>query len=418
MKDDFSIKGEIIDALEGIVDERSGKNLVDGHLVESIEVNGGVVDLTLIIEKDYPRKQRFALEDSIYDAVEAIGGVQEVKIKPMTPQALEREQSGATGSEPSAPPSPSPSVAAGAQASGGTSPASAGRAGGGQQTSAGSRQANMPASAPVEGVGKVIAIASGKGGVGKSTVAVNLALALKQQGYRVGLLDIDIYGPSLPTLLGIEERPGVRERRIVPIEASGLRIMSLGFLMDEDTPVIWRGPIVTGIIRQFLRDVDWSGHDYLVIDMPPGTGDAQLALAQTVPVDGAVVVTTPSELALIDAARGLQMFKTLNVDVLGIISNMSKFVAPDGSEHFIFGKDTVEKEAERLETDMLGEVPMDPKVREGGDRGEPVVEHDPDSDVAQAFKAIAKRISELRPPGDGTEGEEPKKKGLFSFLKS
>ena len=192
--------------------------------------------------------------------------------------------------------------------------------------------------------------------------------------------------------------------------------MSLGFLMEEDTPVIWRGPIVTGIIRQFLRDVDWSGIDYLIIDMPPGTGDAQLALAQTVPVDGAIVVTTPSELALVDAARGLQMFKTLNVDVLGVISNMSKFVAPDGSEHFIFGQGTVEREVERLETQLIGEVPLDPAVREGGDTGRPVVLSDPDSPTTKVFLDIAKRLVEIRPIGE--EGSAPKKKGLFSFLKS
>ena len=275
----------------------------------------------------------------------------------------------------------------------------------------------MPASAPVEGVGKVIAVASGKGGVGKSTVAVNLALGIQKLGFRVGLLDVDIYGPSLPTLLGINERPAVRDRRIVPIDAEGLRVMSLGFLMEEDTPVIWRGPIVTGIIRQFLRDVDWSGLDYLIVDMPPGTGDAQLALAQTVPVDGALIVTTPSELALVDAARGLQMFKTLNVDVLGMVSNMSKFIAPDGSEHYIFGKDGAEREAKRLETPLLGEIPLDTKVREGGDRGRPVVVGEPESAVTKAFLELARQIVALRPLEAKEEGE-PKKKGLFSFLKS
>jgi ATP-binding protein involved in chromosome partitioning len=358
-----------------------------------------------VIERDYPREQRFALEDAIYDKVEAIAGVNEVKVKPMTPDALERQQAGA-GAATSAP-APAPKAAAG----GTSAPAPSA----GASPAPGSRAPTMPASAPVEGVGKVIAVASGKGGVGKSTVAVNLALALQKLDYRVGLLDIDIYGPSLPTLLGLDERPGVRERRIVPLNKDGLRVMSLGFLMEEDTPVIWRGPIVTGIIRQFLRDVDWSGIDYLIVDMPPGTGDAQLALAQTVPVDGAIVVTTPSELALIDAARGLQMFKTLNVDVLGVISNMSKFVAPDGSEHFIFGQGTVEREVERLETQLIGEVPLDTKVREGGDNGRPIVLSEPDSPTTQVFIDIAKRLVEIRPLGEGDEA--PKKKGLFSFLK-
>jgi ATP-binding protein involved in chromosome partitioning len=388
MKDDFSIKGDVIDALSQIEDQ--GKSIVDAHMVEEVDVNAGVVELTLVIAKDRPREERFALEDKISDALEAIGGVQEVKIKSMSPEALRREQSGQA-----APASTAPKAAPAA---------------------AQPRQPALPASAPVEGVGKVIAVASGKGGVGKSTVAVNLALAMSRLGARVGLLDIDIYGPSLPTLLGINERPAVRDKRIVPIHVKDLRVMSLGFLMEEDTPVIWRGPIVTGIIRQFLRDVDWSGLDYLIVDMPPGTGDAQLALAQTIPVDGAVVVTTPSELAIIDAARGFQMFKTLNVDVLGIVNNMSKFVAPDGSEHYIFGQGTVDKEAKRLETQVLGEIPLDTAIREGGDQGDPIVSADPKSPSALAFIELGRRVMALKPLTPA-KPEEPKKKGLFSFLK-
>lgn len=394
MKDDFSLKGEVIDALMGVTAPSGDKNIVDAHIVENIDINGGVADITLTMGKEHGRDERFELEDKIYDAVEAIAGITEVKIKTMTPQAIERERSGGAKPAPSqaapkAPAAPSP----------------------------GAKQAAVPASAPVEGVGKIIAVASGKGGVGKSTVAVNLALALQKLDYRVGLLDIDIYGPSLPTLLGVTERPAVRERRIVPLNVHGLRLMSLGFLMEEDTPVIWRGPIVTGIIRQFLRDVDWSGLDYLIIDMPPGTGDAQLALAQTVPVDGALVVTTPSELALVDAARGLQMFKTLNIDVLGVVSNMSAFIDPDtGKAHYIFGQGTVEREAKRLGTEMLVEVPLDPKVREGGDTGKPIMISDPDCDAGQRFTELAKKLVELRPVTEATK--EEKKKGLFSFLKS
>lgn len=398
MKDDFSLKGDIIDALEGIQAPSQDKSIIDAHMVEQVEVNGGVADITLIVGREIDRDARFVVEDAIYDAVEAIAGIQEVKIKSMTPEAIKREQSGdAAPAAPSSPRGPAPQATPAAK------------------PSPGAKQPTMPASAPVEGVGKVLAVASGKGGVGKSTVAVNLALALQKLEYRVGLLDIDIYGPSLPTLLGVQDRPGVRERRIVPLDVDGLRVMSLGFLMEEDTPVIWRGPIVTGIIRQFLRDVDWSGLDYLIIDMPPGTGDAQLALAQTVPVDGAIVVTTPSELALVDAARGLQMFKTLNVDVLGIISNMSAFIDPSGTPHYIFGRGTVEKEAERLETQMLGEVPLDPVIREGGDEGKPVVKAHPDSEATKTFIEIAKKIAELRPLDDTPKDE--KKKGLFSFLK-
>ncbi len=398
MKDDFSIKGEVIDALSSITSPDSDKNLVDAHVVEQLDVDGGVVDLTLLVPSSVGREQRFELEDAIYDALDAIVGISETKIKTMTdkPAGAPAAASAPKPSASAASSSPSPSPSAGP-----------------------SRQPTMPASAPVEGVGKVIAVASGKGGVGKSTVAVNLALALQSLGHRVGLLDIDIYGPSLPTLLGVNERPGVSDRRIVPLNVEGLRLMSLGFLMDEDAPVIWRGPIVTGIIRQFLRDVDWSGCDYLVVDMPPGTGDAQLALAQTVPVDGAVVVTTPSELALIDAARGLQMFKTLNVDVLGVVSNMSRFVLPDGSEHLIYGDPAnVAKLAERLETDMLGEIPLDPSVRAGGDEGRPILLSDPDGTTSSSFKALAERVAELRPLDPPGEDGGAKKTGLFSFLKS
>jgi ATP-binding protein involved in chromosome partitioning len=408
MKDDFSLKGEVIDALEGVQDPAKDTNLVDAHMVESVEVDSGVVDITLVVEAGRNRDERFAIEDEIYDSVEAIAGVREVKVKTMTPKALEQEAAGAGAA----------ASDTGAQADAGGA-AQGGHAGHSHAGGAGGAQSpGVPEAEPVPGVGKVIAVASGKGGVGKSTVAVNLALSLQEQGFRVGLLDVDIYGPSLPTLLGIMERPSVNDRRIVPLKAHGLRIMSLGFLMEDDTPVIWRGPIVTGIIRQFLRDVDWSGLDYLVVDMPPGTGDAQLALAQTVPVDGAVVVTTPSELALIDAARGLQMFKTLNIDVLGIVENMSKFITPDGEEFFIFGEGSVEKEAERLDTDLLGSIPLDPIVRQGGDEGTPVLVSHPESEVAQAFMDVARRVSELKPVGENdSEGGEEKKKGLFSFLK-
>lgn len=398
MKDDFSIKGEVISALETVEDPAKDTNILDAHMVEQVEVDGGVVDLTLVVEEERDRNERFALEDAIYDQLEAIAGVREVKIKTTTPKALEREQQ-------AGPAQPSPKAASGAAPSG-----AAGAKAGGQQPA-------VPQAEPVQGVGKVIAVASGKGGVGKSTVAVNLAMALKEQGHRVGVLDIDIYGPSLPTLLGIMDRPSVADRRIVPLQAHGLRIMSLGFLMEDDTPVIWRGPIVTGIIRQFLRDVDWSGLDYLVVDMPPGTGDAQLALAQTVPVDGAVVVTTPSQLALIDAARGFEMFRTLNIDVLGIVENMSKFITPDGEEFFIFGEGSVDKEAERLDTELLASIPLDPQVRKGGDEGEPLVSAAPDSPTTKAFMELAKRVAELQPVEDAGGEGSGKKKGLFSFLK-
>jgi len=417
MKDDFTIKGEVITALEEVEDPAKDQNVIDAHMIETVEVSGGVVDITFLVEAQRSRDERFALEDDIYDEVEAIDGVQEVKIKTMTPKALERERSEEAESretaEDSAREAPAGTDADGPGASPG--PAAAGPPGGGGQ------EPSVPEAEPLEGVGHVLAVASGKGGVGKSTVAVNFALALQEKGYRVGLLDVDIYGPSLPTLLGISGRPSVSDRRIVPLKTHGLSVMSLGFLMDDDTPVIWRGPIVTGIIRQFLRDVAWSGHDYLVVDMPPGTGDAQLALAQTVPVDGAMVVTTPSELSLIDAARGFEMFGTLNVEVMGVVSNMSRHICPDcGHESHIFGEETVEEEIDRLDTELLGDIPLDPDVRAGGDEGTPIVAGKPESSTTRCFLDLAERVAEIKPiDGSEKEGEaaEGDDEGLFSFLK-
>lgn len=437
MKDDFSIKGEVISALETIEDPDKEKNLVDAHMIEEVEVDGGVVDMILVVQSGRDRDTRFALEDEIYDSVEAIDGVREVKVKTMTQKALERErQSGAEESveapesaEASANTPDGPTGAgggtpagagAGAPGAGGGMGAGAGPAAGGGAPGAAQEQPSVPEAEPLEGVGHVLAVASGKGGVGKSTVAVNTALALQELGHRVGVLDVDIYGPSLPTLLGVDMRPSVSDNRITPIKAHGLSIMSLGFLMDDDTPVIWRGPIVTAIIRQFLRDVDWSGLDYLVVDMPPGTGDAQLALAQTVPVDGAMVVTTPSELARIDAARGFEMFNTLNVEVMGVVSNMSRHVCPDcGHESHIFGENTIEEEVERLDTELLGDIPLDPAVRKGGDRGEPIVVGEPESSTTESFLQVARRVNELKPieESDGDDDTEGEDKGLFSFLK-
>ena len=422
MKDDFSIKGEVISALEEIEDPEKGKNLVDAHMIENVEVDSGVVDIILEVEAGREREERFAIEDEIYDTVEAIGGVREIKIKTMTPKAIQREAEG--GSDEAAQQPDAPGAAAGAEA-GAAGPASApGQQGGGPAAAgpaSGAQSPSVPDAEELEGVGQVIAVASGKGGVGKSTVAVNLALALQEQGHRVGLLDTDIYGPSLPTLLGIQGRPSVSDRRIVPLQAHGLSVMSLGFLMDDDTPVIWRGPIVTGIIRQFLRDVDWSGLDYLIVDMPPGTGDAQLALAQTVPVDGAVVVSTPSELSLIDAARGFEMFNTLNVDVMGVVSNMSNYKCPEcGHEEQIFGGGGLDDEIERLETRLLADIPLDPDVRRGGDEGAPIVVSKPESHTTQAFLGLAETVAGLKPPhgsDDDDGGGDDDKEGLFSFLK-
>lgn len=241
------------------------------------------------------------------------------------------------------------------------------------------------------GVRAKIAVASGKGGVGKSTVAANLALALRRMGSTVGLLDADIYGPSQHLMMGCTEKPMVSEdEKILPVDAHGVKVMSLGFLMDADTPVIWRGPMVMKALQQFIEDVDWGTLDYLVVDLPPGTGDAQLTMTQQVPLDGAVIVTTPQDVALIDARKGLAMFRRVNVPVLGVIENMSVFVCPHcGKASEIFKHGGGRLTAEQLGVPFLGDIPIDPAVVAGGDAGTPIVVSHPESAAAQAFVAVA-----------------------------
>ncbi|HMF26357.1 MAG TPA: iron-sulfur cluster carrier protein ApbC [Pseudolabrys sp.] len=246
----------------------------------------------------------------------------------------------------------------------------------------------------IPGVDAVIAVASGKGGVGKSTTAVNLALGLRDLGLKVGMLDADIYGPSLPKLLAIKEKPQtIGGTRLKPIERYGLTAMSIGFLIDEETPMIWRGPMVMSAITQMLREVEWGKLDIMVVDMPPGTGDAQLTMAQQVPLKGAVIVSTPQDLALIDARRGVAMFKRVNVPVLGVVENMSYFVCPScGTRSDVFGHGGARKEAERLGVHFLGEVPLHMTIREKSDAGLPVVATEPDGPHAKIFRDIAAKV--------------------------
>jgi ATP-binding protein involved in chromosome partitioning len=237
-------------------------------------------------------------------------------------------------------------------------------------------------------------VASGKGGVGKSTTAVNLAMALKANGLRVGLLDADIYGPSLPRLLHLSGRPEtIGGRRLKPMDGYGVKVMSMGFLVEEETPMIWRGPMVISALTQMLREVEWGNLDILVVDMPPGTGDAQLTMAQQVPLAGAVIVSTPQDLALIDARKGLNMFRRVDVPVLGIVENMSYFLAPDtGKRYDIFGHGGARHEAERLGVPFLGEVPLVMEIRETSDAGRPIVVAAPDSPHAGIYREIAARV--------------------------
>jgi ATP-binding protein involved in chromosome partitioning len=250
--------------------------------------------------------------------------------------------------------------------------------------------------AGIPGVDAIIAVASGKGGVGKSTVAVNLALGLRDLGLKVGILDADIYGPSLPKLLAIREKPQTAGgTRLKPIVRHGMPVMSIGFLVAEETPMIWRGPMVMSALTQMLREVEWGSLDVMVVDMPPGTGDAQLTVAQQVPLKGAVIVSTPQDLALIDARRGIAMFRRVNVPVLGIIENMSTFICPYcGTRSDIFGHGGARREAERLGVPFLGEVPLDIDIRQKSDAGEPVVASEPNGSNAQSFRAIAALVHE------------------------
>ena len=259
------------------------------------------------------------------------------------------------------------------------------------------------------GVKAIIAVASGKGGVGKSTTAINLALGLRDLGLKVGVLDADIYGPSLPKLLAIKERPQtLGGTRLKPISSYGLTVMSIGFLIEEETPMIWRGPMVMSAITQMLREVEWGDLDVMVVDMPPGTGDAQLTMAQQVPLAGAVIVSTPQDLALIDARRGIAMFNRVNVPVLGIVENMSFFLCPHcGERSDIFGHGGARKEAERLKVPFLGEVPLDIAIRETSDSGLPVVATQPDGPLAKIYREIAGKVRDQL-QGGGAARAAPK----------
>ena len=240
-----------------------------------------------------------------------------------------------------------------------------------------------------------VAVSSGKGGVGKSTVAVDLALALKQRGHEVGLVDVDIYGPDVPLMMGAKGRPGMFENRIIPVEAHGIKIMSIGLLVAEREALVWRGPMIHSAVQQFLRDVLWGPLDYLVFDMPPGTGDAQLSLSQVIPLGGVVMVTTPQDVALLDVRKALAMFRKLNVPILGIVENMSYFVAPDtGARYAIFGEGGGEKVAGEFDVPLLARIPLEMDTRKGGDEGVPIAVGQPDSAQARAFRGLAEGVVE------------------------
>jgi ATP-binding protein involved in chromosome partitioning len=355
-KDDVLAKLGQIASPEGVPLPSTGKLsdivVADGKVFFSITVDAGAVQAWE------------AIRERAQEAIAALPGVQSVMV------ALTAERTG--GSARGAPPPASPAA----------------------RPRPGAPPGGAAAPAGIPGVAAIIAVASGKGGVGKSTTAVNLALALRELGLKVGILDADIYGPSMPKLLAIRERPqAIGGNRLRPIERFGMPVMSIGFLIEEETPMIWRGPMVMSALTQMLREVEWGALDVMVVDMPPGTGDAQLTMAQQVPLKGAVIVSTPQDLALIDARRGIAMFRRVNVPVLGIVENMSTFVCPQcGTRSDIFGHGGARREAERLGVPFLGEVPLDIAIREKSDSGSPVVATAPDGPHAQYYREIAIRV--------------------------
>jgi ATP-binding protein involved in chromosome partitioning len=248
----------------------------------------------------------------------------------------------------------------------------------------------------INGVKKVIAVSSGKGGVGKSTIAVNLAIALKNLKYNVGILDADIYGPSIPKMIGILEKPKSEDGiNLIPIKKFDIQCMSIGFMVSEDTPMIWRGPMVASTIKTFANKVLWDNVDFLIIDMPPGTGDALLTFSQEIDIDGAVIVTTPQDIAIIDVKRGIEMFKRTNVKILGIIENMTSFTSDDGIEHFIFGKDGGKNIASKFNIELLGQIPININLRKNSDEGSPFVDQFKDDKVSKLFLEIANKITKI-----------------------
>ncbi len=361
---------QVLDVL-GKVKSPDGVALTDANVLSAVTVNDGKVFFSINVDAAEAHAWE-SVRAATEAAVRAVPGVTAAMI------ALTAERK--PGSPAAAPPAPH-------RHSHGVQPVSAHRPPQ-SPVSPMSKQSEIP------GIAAVIAVASGKGGVGKSTTALNLALGLRDLGLRVGLLDADIYGPSVPRLTGIHEKPQLNDaRKMIPIQRFGLAIMSIGFLVEEETAMIWRGPMVMSAITQMLRDVAWGTLDILVVDMPPGTGDAQLTLAQNVPLRGAVIISTPQDLSLIDARRGLAMFKKVNVPVLGIVENMSYFQCPEcGTRSDIFGHGGARLEAERLGVPFLGEIPLHMSIRATSDSGTPVVDSEPDGPHAAIYRAIAAKV--------------------------
>ncbi len=333
-------KEQVLEALRQVEDPDLHKDLVSLNMIQDLEIEGGVVRFTInLTTPACPMKDK--MRNDAERVVRALPGVEKVEVKMDATVVGDGRNRGLM---------------------------------------------DMP-------VRNAIAVGSGKGGVGKSTVAVNLAIALAQMGAKVGLLDADIYGPNVPTMMGVTKLPPPKSDKIVPAEAYGVKMMSIGFLVKADQPLIWRGPMLHSAIRQFISDVEWGDLDYLIIDLPPGTGDAPLSLAQSLSLSGSIIVTLPQDVSLEDARRGLYMFRQLQVPVFGVVENMSYLELPDGTRMDIFGSGGGEKLAQEAGVPFLGGIPMDPAVRQGGDAGEPVVVAHPDSPVSEAIRKIAEQTA-------------------------
>jgi ATP-binding protein involved in chromosome partitioning len=346
-------------ALKAVRDPATGRDIVEAGMVEGLTAKSGMVQFALQVPRERARDSE-PLRAAAERAAAGVKGVLSATVV-LTAHRAEAPKAAA----------PPPGAAPGAKAPPGQGPML------------------------LPDVGAIVAVASGKGGVGKSTTAVNLAVALASQGLRVGLLDADIYGPSLPQMLGTKERPRAEGQRIIPLQRWGLKAMSIGFLVEEETAMIWRGPMVMGALEQLMGQVAWGALDVMVVDMPPGTGDAQLTMSQRVPLAGAVIVSTPQDVALIDARRGVRMFEKVGVPVLGLVENMSFYCCPNcGHRADLFGHGGARKEAERLGVEFLGELPLKLAIRELADAGTPIVAARPETEEAQAYQRIATRLRE------------------------
>ena len=355
-------------ALRAVRDPVTGRDVVEGGMVEGLTVRDGMVQFAIQVPRERARDSE-PLRAAAEAAAAAVRGVISATVV-LTAHRTE-------GAKPAA------------AAAGAPPPGAAPGAPPGAKTQPGQGPMLLP------DVGAIIAVASGKGGVGKSTTAVNLAVALASQGLKVGLLDADIYGPSLPQMLGTRERPRAEGQRIIPLQRWGLKAMSIGFLVEEETPMIWRGPMVMGALEQLMGQVEWGALDIMIVDMPPGTGDAQLTMSQRVPLAGAVIVSTPQDVALIDARRGVKMFERVGVPVLGLVENMSFYCCPNcGHRADIFGHGGAKAEAQRIGVEFLGELPLKVAIRELADAGTPIVAARPETEEAQAYQKIATRLRE------------------------